>query len=310
MADNHLYLFETNLSLSKYKIESLSFDSIIEKTRKIFKVFGDEYINCFDKVVNNGMIDAYAKLGKASNNMTIPSYGNNMVHILLNLGGITGDEITFSHEIGHAIYCMLTEASQPSVYFEIQPFLHEIPAVLNEFLIIEYSIANSKSLHEKIFYTEKLIEMLINNFYLSALGAIFEKNMYNELKNGGILTSELLNELMIKEYVAFYGECVENVSFTNRQWIEMPHLFNTNYLFQYSTSIVYALCIMTKIKVDNNNFIEKYIKYLKAGSSKPVNELLLDIDINIYDKDIYSYVNEYFAKVIDSYERLLISSIQ
>lgn len=304
MNEKKLFLYQAKISLHSDEIRKVSYDQIVNSVRKSLASLGIEYVSIYDEIVTKQLIDTYPQKDKVYGSMTIPLYDNNLVYVLLNLDGVSGDELTFAHEMGHAIYTILAQENQPTLYNDISTFLHEITAILNELLVNQYNRRNALSLKQKLYYTEQGIEQLINTYYCSSIYANFEEEFYSLIESNHSISAEELNKLMLHNYYDLYGSSIENVIYLKNQWIEIEHFRKTFYIYQYATAYAFALQIMLKLS-ESSSYYKQYITFLEAGESMSINELLLLLDIDINSQINFDYVNKYFSTLLESYIKLL-----
>ncbi len=298
----YLTVYETEELIGETENTYFSYISIIDKLFDAFDILGEEYRSSMFNFLTTGKVKISDKLSN-NQNMTISSYNSDEIYTTLCLKGGAGDQITVAHEIGHAIYAILTNKNQIAVYRDIPTFLHEIPAVLNELIIIDYNISIAKNTNEKMWYLERMIEMYINNYYSSSLFSEFEDEIYGIVENGQLFNTELLNELMNEKMNKIFLNIIEDTSLISRTWIDIKHFYNSYYMFNYASSITYAIIVHNKLKKEKL-FYKNYIEFLKCGKSRSNKDLLKLIDINIDDKEIYSTVNNEFKKLVYEYRIL------
>lgn len=220
--------------------------------------------------------------------------------ISLNFSGTSGDELSFAHEMGHAIYSLMSDEYQSVFYCDISPFLQEIIAVLNEIIVIEYRRSNSKTKKERLFYTEIFIEMVMRNYYINSVWVEFEESIYVALENGEILNAKKLNDILADCYYQIYKESLDETLNIGNLWIENSHLYHSNYMYQYSSAMVYAIKIYHSLK-ENNAFSEVLVEFLKQGNSKSIKELLSFLKLDIEEQELYNTVNVFFEILVEEF---------
>ena len=79
------------------------------------------------------------------------------------------------------------------------------------------------------------------------------------------------------------------------EWSRIPHFYRPYYVFTYSTGLITAITIAQKL-LNENDFAEKYIFFLKNGSNKKPVEILKEIGIDLTTdkpyKTAFNFINE------------------
>ncbi|MFZ1605078.1 MAG: M3 family metallopeptidase, partial [Enterococcus aquimarinus] len=90
---------------------------------------------------------------------------------------------------------------------------------------------------------------------------------YLEDAKGTPLTSEFLSENYGQLNQKYYGEALTEDEEIRLEWSRIPHFYYNYYVFQYSTGFSAAAALADKILNEEPEALEKYLTYLKAGSS-------------------------------------------
>ncbi|HAB50637.1 MAG TPA: oligoendopeptidase F, partial [Ignavibacteriales bacterium] len=94
------------------------------------------------------------------------------------------------------------------------------------------------------------------------------------LENGNALTPNFLKELYKDIYQKYWGpEMVIDVE-EQYTWARIPHFYYNFYVFQYATGFSASEILSQKILENGKDAVDKYLNYLKSGSSDyPINIL-------------------------------------
>lgn len=276
-----------------------------ELTLKSLAVLGDEYVSILEKAFNERWIDIHENQGKRSGAYSSGTYGTNPF-ILLNWQGTLNDVYTLVHELGHSVHSYYTRSSQPFIYGDYSIFLAEVASTTNENLLTDYLL--------KKYDDPKIRAYIINHFLDGVKGTVYRQTQFAEFehlihesdRNGIALTSEYLNDEYFKLNKKYYGDEVSYDDEIKLEWARIPHFYYNYYVYQYATGFSAATAFSKYILEGKDNAVEKYINYLKSGSSDyPINVLKkagVDMSNNQATKDALNV----FKQRLEELEAILI----
>lgn len=283
-----------------------SYEEAIEIARNSLRILGDDYISKFDTGVNSRWIDVYPSEHKNSTQYSINASGvPPFIH--LNFNSTFEDISTIVHEMGHSIHKIYSESSNHFVYSDPTILSTETAAIVNELLLANYILDNSKNEEERLFIVHHLLSMIRSTVFSQTCLAEFEMECCIKDSNYEVLTTESLNELY-SNISSFYsnGE-IEKTEESKYAWMRIPHLFQDGgfYVYKYSLGLLLASGIVYNILNDVDNTKEKYINFLKSGSSKKDSELFKDLGFDITKTEYMENSFKMFERYLNIYEELL-----
>jgi oligoendopeptidase F len=135
--------------------------------------------------------------------------------------------------------------------------------------------------------------------------ADFESLTHNKLENGESLTPDNLCKLYKDVYQKYWGpEMVidEEETYT---WARVPHFYYNFYVFQYATGFAASEALASKVKSEGKPAVDKYLNFLKAGSSDyPIN-VLEKAGVNMNSLEPVLAVTNKMTKLLDEIEKLI-----
>ena len=261
--DLKMYDMYTPLSSTDYKF---TYEEALKKAADTLTIFGEDYSQKVDRAFSERWIDVHENEGKRSGAYSGGAYDTN-AFMLLNWQDTLDNLYTLIHETGHSMHSMYTRENQPYVYGHYPIFLAEIASTTNENLLTE------KLLSE---VTDDKVRFAILNHYLDGFrGTVFRQTQFAEFEHaiyqadqeGQVLTADFLNKLYADINQKYYGLSAEDNYFIQFEWARIPHFYYNYYVFQYSTGFAAASALADKIVNGRPEDKEKYLDYLKAGSS-------------------------------------------
>ncbi|KXT79263.1 Oligoendopeptidase F [Streptococcus sp. DD13] len=232
------------------------------------------------------------------------SYDTN-AFMLLNWDDTLDNLFTLVHETGHSIHSVYTRKNQPYVYGHYSIFLAEIASTTNENILTE------RLLQE---VTDEKARFAILNHYLDGFkGTVFRQTQFAEFEqaihkadqDGEVLTAELLNTIYAEMNERYYGlSAVENPEI-QYEWARIPHFYYNFYVFQYATGFAAASALAHKIVHGSPEDIEKYLDYLKAGSSDYPLAVIAKAGVDMTKEDYLNDAFKVFEERLNELEALI-----
>jgi len=158
---------------------------------------------------------------------------------------------------------------------------------------------------EKLIGLENVIKVFQSNFFGAIMEGQLELQMYEHVMNNEVITADYLNNKSHDLLFKYRGNTVKLDKYSNLMWVTRSHYYTKFYLFSYAISVAVAAILAEKIINKEPGILEKYYKFLKAGSNLEPIEIYKILDIDIENIKVYEDGINYFNKQLDLYENLL-----
>lgn len=231
------------------------------------KPLGDDYLSSIKLAFENRWIDVYETKYKRSGAYSSGTTYGVHPYVLLNWSNLLNDVFTLAHEMGHNMHSYYTGKTQPYPYANYTIFLAEVASTFNESLLLDYLIENTDKKEERLFLIEKYLNNITTTFYRQIMFAEFEMWAYEQTENGAALTAEILNKNYKKTYQKFWGPEMIVDKQEEHTWARIPHFYYNFYVYQYATGYAASEVIAKKVKNEGKLAVDKYLNFLKSGSS-------------------------------------------
>ncbi|MBI5837576.1 MAG: oligoendopeptidase F [Candidatus Eisenbacteria bacterium] len=237
------------------------------------KPLGEQYLADFRKGLDSGWIDVYENQGKRSGAY---SSGTPTVHpyVLLNYNNTLEDEFTLAHEMGHSMHSYYTWKTQPFAYSGYSLFVAEVASTGNEAILINYLLKQPMDRQQRLFLLNHYLEQIRTTFYRQTLFAEFEMRTHEMSEAGKPLTAEAMNKLYRELFQRYYGPDLHLDPLADYEWSRIPHFYRSFYVYQYATSYAAATALSEKVLNEGQPAVDRYLGFLKAGSSEYPIEVL------------------------------------
>ncbi len=270
---------------------------------------GDEYIKTIKRAFDERWIDYYPNIGKRSGAYSTGGAYDVHPYILMNWNDDYESLTTLAHELGHTMHSYFSNKHQPYPTSGYTIFVAEIASTMNESFLNKYMVNKAKTDEEKLFLLGSYLELLRTTIFRQTSFAEFEWEIHKLIEAGQPLTGEELSkiyfELVKKYYGHDAGHCVVD-PYIAYEWAYIPHFLNyTYYVYQYSTSLIYAIAFSEKVLNEGQSAIENYYKILKGGSSKYPVDLIKEAGIDPLSPEPFELAMKKMNDIMDEIEKIL-----
>lgn len=285
--------------------EKYPYDEAKEIVMNSLKVMGDEYLNSLRTAFENRWIDVYETQAKKSGAYSSGTTFGVHPYVLLNWTDLLNDVFTLTHEMGHNMHSYYTGLNQPYPYANYSIFLAEVASTFNESLLLDYLIGISKSKAEKLFLLEKYLNNITSTFYRQVMFAEFEMQAYEKTEKGEALTQDVLSKMYKEVYQKYWGPAMVIDEEEEYTWARVPHFYYNFYVYQYATGFAASQVLANLVKGDGNGAIDKYLSFLKAGSSDYPIIILKNAGVDMYSAEPVLAVTKKMNEILDEMESLI-----
>jgi len=276
-----LHPFDTYVSIFPYEGKKYSCDESLKIVKNALQPLGGSYLNTLEKAFSQRWIDVYETRSKRSGAYSSGTTFGVHPYVLLNWNNLLNDVFTLAHEMGHNMHSYYTGITQPYIYANYSIFLAEVASTFNESLLLEYLLEQSQSKEEKLFLYEKYLNNVTTTFYRQTMFAEFESEIYKFVEEGKSLTAIDYRMLYKKLYQKYWGSEMNVAIEEEYTWARIPHFYYNFYVYQYATGFAASELLVQKVKREGEDAIQKYLYFLKSGSSRYSLDILKDAGVDM-----------------------------
>lgn len=225
--------------------------------------------------------------------------------ILLNYQDTLDNVFTLAHELGHSMHSLLTRDNQPYVYGGYSIFVAEVASTANEALLMDYMLKNTSKEEERLYLLNHYLEQFRGTVFRQTMFAEFEKIIHEEVEKGESLTAEKLSTIYKELNVKYYGPDIVVDDEIAMEWARIPHFYYNFYVYQYATGFSAAVALAQKILNKEEGALDRYLEFLKSGSSDyPIN-VLNKAGVDMTSTDTVNKALKLFGELVDEMEKLI-----
>jgi oligoendopeptidase F len=295
--------YDLNVPLVKDVKEDISFEEAYDTMLKSLSPLGEEYVETLRSFKEKRYFDVRETPGKRSGAYNLGLYG---VHpfVLLNHQDDLDSLFTLVHECGHAMHSWYSSKHQPQITAGYSIFVAEVASTVNEVLLIRYLLKTTEDEKMKKHLLNHFIDSFRGTLFTQVMFAEFEKITHEKAENGEPLNADVFNEVYETIFEEFNGNEVVFDEEVKYGWSRIPHFYRPFYVYKYATGYAAAIHIADQLLEGKPEILEKYLTFLKSGSSDYPLELLKATGVDLTNPEPIKNALTIFGELVDEFSKL------
>jgi oligoendopeptidase F len=302
-----LHVYDTKAPLTSAPL-ALPYQQAVEWICEGMAPLGEEYVAAMRRGLDEQRwVDVYPNRGKRAGAFSMGVPGTHPFIMMSYNDDIFGLS-TLAHELGHSMHSYHTRGTQPFVYANYGLFLAEVASNFNQAIVREHLLKRvAPSAPQGRDFEIAVIEEAMANFhryfFIMPTLARFELEIHERVECGQALTADGMIALMADLFAEGYGpEVAQDRERVGSTWMQFStHLYANFYVYQYATGISGAHALAEGVLAGQDGAAERYLGFLKAGSSAYPLDILRDAGV---DMTTPAPVERTFAVLAGYVERL------
>lgn len=267
------------------------------------KPLGEDYLSIVEQGFKNRWIDVYENEGKRSGAYSSGTYGT-PPYVLLNYQDTLDNVYTLTHEIGHSLHSYYSRKEQPYVYSGYSIFVAEVASTLNEALLTHHLLQATTDPKKKMYILNHYLDGFRGTLFRQTMFAEFEKLIHGKVEEGEALTSDLLSEMYYDLNLKYFGPDMVVDQDIEFEWARIPHFYMNFYVYKYATGFSAAAALSKQIIEEGAPAIERFLAFLKSGSSDYPIEVLKKAGVDMTSPDPIRQALKVFEDILTQLEEL------
>ncbi len=300
-----LHMYDLYTPLVKDVKMEIPYEQATHIVKKGLAPLGEEYQNILQEAYDNRWIDVYENQGKRSGAYSSGTYGTNP-YVLMNWQDNVNNLFTLAHELGHSVHSYYTRKTQPYPYANYSIFVAEVASTCNEALLNDYLLKTEDDKQKKLYILNHYLEGFRGTVFRQTMFAEFEHMIHEKAREGEPLTAELLTKLYYDLNKKYFGSkdiiIDEEIGL---EWSRIPHFYYNYYVYQYATGFSAAAALAKQILEEGKPAVDRYIDFLKAGSSDYPIEVLKRAGVDMTSSEPIKQALMVFEEKLTEMEQLL-----
>ncbi|EQH33050.1 oligoendopeptidase F [Clostridioides difficile] len=301
---NEIHMYDLYVPLTDKFDMDIPYDKAQDIILEALKPLGEEYLKVIKSAFDEGGIDVYDNEGKKGGAYSWGSYDSHP-YILMSYKNDLNSLFTLVHELGHSVHSHYSRTSQPFLYSDYKIFVAEVASTLNELLLINYLLENSKSKDETIYLLNYYLEQFRTTVHRQTMFAEFEKIVHQRVESGEPLTADEFTNIYYKLNEKYYGKSAIVDKQIGIEWARIPHFYSNFYVYKYATGFSAASALSQQILSEGSTAVDRYINFLKSGGSEYPLEQLKSAGVDMTKKESIEEALNVFAELVNKLEKEL-----
>ncbi|WP_044893499.1 oligoendopeptidase F [Bacillus alveayuensis] len=302
---DELHMYDLYTPLVKDVEMKVTYEEAKDILLKGLAPLGEEYISILKEGFANRWVDVYENKGKRSGAYSSGAYGTNP-YILMNWQDNVNNLFTLAHEFGHSVHSYYTRKHQPYPYGNYSIFVAEVASTCNENILNDYLLKTIDDEKKRLFLLNHYLEGFRGTVFRQTMFAEFEHDIHIRAQNGEPLTPDLLTNIYYELNKKYFGDEIVVDQEIGLEWARIPHFYYNFYVYQYATGFSAATALSEQIINEGESAVNRYIQFLKAGSSDYPIEVLKKAGVDMTTSKPIEQACKVFEEKLTEMEQLLL----
>lgn len=267
--------------------------------------FSGEVGDIVERFFRESWIDAPVRQNKNTGAFCASNVPGGHPYVLMNFTGDRRSVLTLAHELGHGLHGVL---AGPLGLFNARTPLTtaETASVFGEALTFRRLLGLEDDPLKRLNLLAGRIEDSIATVFRQIAMNRFEDAVHTERREQGELSIERIEELWLETQRQLFGDSVDADGY-GTWWSYIPHFLGTpGYVYAYAYGFLFSLAIFRKYEVEGESMVEPYLDLLRAGGSRPPEELARMVGLDLSDPGIWASGIDALEAELDEAERLAV----
>jgi len=249
--------------------------------------------------------DRYPNAGKRSGAFSSGTYDSDP-YILMNFQEDVIEHVfTLTHEAGHSMHTRFSADAQPYQYSGYTIFVAEVASTFNEQLLTRLLLERATSPKERAAIIAREIDSIRATIIRQTMFAEFERKTHASAEAGEPLTLERLRGIYRELLAAYFGPRFTVDPQLELECLRIPHFYNAFYVYKYATGLAAAITLAKRVADGAPGALDRYLGFLKGGSSKWPLDLLRDAGVDLETPAPVDTALARFSELVDELATLL-----
>src|SRR5699024_3325309 len=135
--------------------------------------------------------------------------------------------------------------------------------------------------------------------------AEFEHDVHMRMQEGDALTADRFTEIYYDLNKKYFGKDVVSDQEIGLEWARIRHFYYNYYVYQYATGYAAATSLANDILTGDQTAVDKYVSFLKAGSSDYPIEVLKKAGVDMTSTEPVQKALDVFEEKLTEMESIL-----
>jgi oligoendopeptidase F len=300
---DELHMYDLYVPIVPEVEMKIPYQQAVETIKEALRPLGEDYGRVLAEGFAGGWIDVYENQGKTSGAYSWGAYTTHP-YVLMNYQDNVNNMFTLAHEMGHALHSYYSNQTQPYTYADYKIFVAEVASTLNEALLMHHLLQTTTDKKQRMYLINYYLEQFRTTVFRQTMFAEFEKTVHAKAEQDEPLTADSLSEIYRELNVAYHGPEMVVDSQIDLEWARVPHFYRNFYVYKYATGFSAATSLAKQILEEGQPAVERYLQFLKSGSSDYPLNLLKKAGVDMTSPQPIREALSVFAEMLTEMEQL------
>ncbi len=263
--------------------ETIAWADARSMVQDCFEDFSDELGAVVRRFFDERWMDAPVRPGKRGGAFCAYTVPSAHPYVLLNYTAKRRDVLTLAHELGHGVHAALG-AGQGVFHMNTPLTLAETASVFAEEIVGNRLLEQAATDESRLDLLASSLEDSIATVFRQVAMNRFEHSVHTARREEGELGVDRFNELWAQAQSDLLGDAVEVTEGYKIWWSYVPHFISTpGYVYAYAYGQLLAMSVYAKYREEGEAFVPSYLDLLRAGGSRPPEELAAIVGVDLSD---------------------------
>jgi oligoendopeptidase F len=267
-----------------------------------YRTFSPELGATAAEFFDGGYMDGPPRPGKRGGafcSYTVPSAHP---YVMLNYTSRPHDVLVMAHELGHGVHAALA-GPQGIFHFSTPLTLAETASIFGENIVMERLLERAPGPAERLDLLAGALDGAVAAVFRQVAMNRFEDAIHNERRGAGELSVDRFGALWLDTQRALLGDSVDVDDDYALWWSYIWHFVDApGYVYAYAYGHLLALSVYRKYEEQGEGFVSSYLDLLRAGGSRPPEELGRIVGVDLADPGFWSSGLELIERQLDAAE--------
>jgi oligoendopeptidase F len=252
--------------------KKVSYDEAASMIVEHFNRFNPNMASFAEQAFEEAWIEAEDRPGKRPGGFCTSFPVSKQSRVFMTYAGNAGNVSTLAHELGHA-YHQQVMWDLPPLAQNYAMNVAETASTFAEMILADAVVKNAASDEERLVLLEDKLQSVVAFFMNIQARFLFEKNFYEQRKNGLVSAAELDRLMTEAQMQAYDGALAE---YEPHFWASKLHFYITSYPFYnfpYTFGYLFSLSVYARALEEGESFAAKYDALLQDTGRMMVEDL-------------------------------------
>jgi oligoendopeptidase F len=302
---DEIHLYDCYVPLVPELEQRHTWDQAVAVILESLAPLGGDYGQRLERGLRGRWCDRYPNAGKRSGAFSSGTYDSDP-YILMNFQEEVIEHVfTLTHEAGHSMHTRFSADAQPYQYSGYTIFVAEVASTFNEQLLTRLLLERATSPKERAAILSREIDSIRATIIRQTMFAEFERKTHASAEAGEPLTLERLRGIYRELLNAYFGPRFAIDPQLELECLRIPHFYNAFYVYKYATGLAAAITLAKRVADGAPGALDRYLGFLKGGSSKWPLDLLRDAGVDLETPAPVDTALARFSELVDELATLL-----